>query len=194
MLTDYYDGWATTYEKDAHSLGYVGPRKIADLFAEARSRHLSATEEIVALDAGCGTGLVGPPLTERGVTILDGIDLSHEMVTEAAKTGAYRVLSSGVDLNLGLRETAAGIFDVTVSCGVFTTGHVRPAALDGLLRVTRTGGLVVFTTSQRYLERSSVVEHVEGLVAQGRTRVLERREDQPYLVDERAHYWVLQVL
>ncbi len=50
-----YRDWATSYDTDlVDPLGYVGPRRVADI-AAARCRDLNAH----ILDVGCGTGLVG---------------------------------------------------------------------------------------------------------------------------------------
>ena len=40
----------------------------------------------------------------------------------------------------GLTEYPADAYDLVVSCGVFTLGHVPPQALTGLLRVTEPAG------------------------------------------------------
>ncbi|MFD9865205.1 class I SAM-dependent DNA methyltransferase [Streptomyces alboflavus] len=192
-LDSYYDDWASTYDQDAHNLGYQGPHVMADLFARAVAKHLPGQEAVSVLDAGCGTGLVGPLLVARGATALDGFDLNHSMVTEASRTGAYRILASGVNLDGGLREFAADAFDVTVCLGVFTTGHVRPSSVEGLLRVTRPGGLVLMTTSSRYLADTRFTAHLEALAADGHVQVLDCLPDHTYLGHQQAHYWTLQL-
>jgi len=45
------------------------------------------------LDAGCGTGLVGVALAERGARSIDGVDLSPGMIAKAKETGVYRRLA-----------------------------------------------------------------------------------------------------
>ena len=57
-----YDEWAGTYDDDlaSDSQGYVAPAVAADAVARASG----VDGEI--LDAGCGTGLVGVALAERG--------------------------------------------------------------------------------------------------------------------------------
>lgn len=190
-LSAFYGAWATTYEDDARNMGYEGPQRTAAFLSRLAPRFVPDLATALALDAGCGTGLVGPALRQVGVTTLDGVDLNHEMVTQAAATGAYRHLTSGTDLNLGLPEFAPDAYDLTVSCGVFTTGHVQPRALDGLLRVTRPGGLVLLTTSARYLRDTTFRDHLAELTGRGRARVVECLPDHPYLTRETAHYWAL---
>ncbi|MYT28303.1 methyltransferase domain-containing protein [Streptomyces sp. SID8354] len=193
QLTTYYGSWAATYDRDVHNVRYQGPHVITDLFASVVPRHLSGCGGLTALDAGCGTGLVGQLLDERSVTALDGIDLNHDMISLAAKTNAYRILASGVDLNLGLREIAEDTYDVTVCCGVFTPGHVRPAAVDGLIRVTRPDGLVLLSTRRRYLDETDFEQHLGTLVDDGRVSILECHADRPYTADEPAQYRILTV-
>ncbi|MFV0131533.1 class I SAM-dependent DNA methyltransferase [Streptomyces sp. HMX112] len=187
QLTAYYGSWATTYEQDVRNVDYQGPRIMADLFTSLQRDGTPTT----ALDAGCGTGLIGSQLAARAETTLDGLDLSHAMIAEAAKTGTYRLLTSGVDLNLGLREISAHTYDITLCCGVFTPGHVLPVAVEGLLRVTRPGGYVLLSTRKRYLGETNFVEHLNELCTAQRTEVLQRHVDQPYTADETADYWVL---
>ncbi|GAA2500146.1 class I SAM-dependent methyltransferase [Streptomyces gobitricini] len=191
QLTAYYSSWAPTYERDVTNVHYAGPRIMAEMFS--RLKRQSPASEVTALDAGCGTGLVGRQIAGDRTITLDGLDLSHEMVTEAARTGAYRLLTSGVDLNQGLTEIAAHTYDITVCCGVFTPGHVHPVAVEGLLRVTRPGGHVLLSTRKRYLSETDFTERIESLCAEGRTAVVEHHADRPYTTDEPADYWVLAV-
>ncbi|MDQ6961632.1 MAG: hypothetical protein Q9M28_03755 [Mariprofundaceae bacterium] len=37
-------------------------------------------------------------------------------------------------------------YDVTISCGVFTGGHVPPTSLEELIRVTKQEGLIILST------------------------------------------------
>ncbi|MFI8788955.1 hypothetical protein [Streptomyces sp. NPDC055105] len=50
-------------------------------------------------------------------------------VAEARKTGIYRSLTAGVDMTGELPELEDSTYDVSVSCGVFTRGHVPPSGL-----------------------------------------------------------------
>lgn len=94
------------------------------------------------LDVGCGTGVVGAELARLGVPMIDGIDISPEMLAKAAaKThegrSTYRQLfeadlTSRLDLD---SDTYAGI----VSAGAFTHGHLGPESVTELLRVARPG-------------------------------------------------------
>ena len=192
-LSRYYEDWTPQYDDDVQNIEYRGPEMISDLLMKSINHYLADRKEFSVLDAGCGTGLVGRALTGKADGLaLDGSDLSHTMVAEAAKTGAYGMLSGGVDLNQGLREFSENSFDATVSCGVFTPGHVRPHAVEGLLRVTRPGGIVVVSTRRRYLTETDFEARLETLAEDGKIEILEHHAG-PYVVDEDAEYWVLAV-
>ena len=89
-----YAEWASTYDEDVFGvLGVTGSARIAELLVS-----VLADPAQPVVDLGCGTGAVGQRLAQLGVTTIDGIDLSPEMLTVAARTGAYRNLTVG-DLN-----------------------------------------------------------------------------------------------
>ena len=80
------------------------------------------------LDAGCGTGLVGVSLRRLGVERIVGFDLSAAMLARASATGVYAELHPGIAARAVAvrRRTVRG----AVSVGVFTHGHVGPAAFE----------------------------------------------------------------
>ena len=94
-----------------------------------------------------GTGWVGLALRadRRGPTVLHGLDLSPEMLEQAAAkrtdggTAVYDHLLVG-DLTAVL-PVDDGAYDGVTSCGTFTHGHVGPGAFDELYRIARPGAL-----------------------------------------------------
>ena len=96
-----YRDWAASYDDDVFGrLGFTGSARIAELLVA----HLPDRSAPV-LDLGCGTGAVGVRLAELGVTTIDGVDLSPEMLAIAEQTGAYRTLSVA-DLTAGDLDAA----------------------------------------------------------------------------------------
>ena len=126
-----YRDWADTYDQSfADALGYVSPRKIAELFL---------AEEVsggAILDIGGGTGLLAEHLAGREV---DAIDISAEMLAVATGKGLYRETIVG-DLTKPL-EIADETYDGLVSSGTFTHGHVGPECLPELLRIAKPDAL-----------------------------------------------------
>ncbi len=133
-----YGGWAATYDRDIFGqLGFTGSARIAELLAD-----VLADPRRPVIDLGCGTGAVGRRLAELGITTVDGVDLSPEMIAVAASTGAYRHLSIA-DLN-ALHTLPDAPYAASVSAGTFTAGHVGPDAAARLTELLGRGALVAW--------------------------------------------------
>ena len=79
-----YDDWAQSYDDDLASWSYQAPAVVAETVV---NRHPTAGS---VLDVGCGTGLVGRALRDRGFTgRLLGLDLSQASLDLARLGGAY---------------------------------------------------------------------------------------------------------
>jgi SAM-dependent methyltransferase/MFS family permease len=137
-LRDEYDRIAASYDTWLiDDMGYRSPSSVVDV-----ARRLLSSDARI-LDAGAGTGLLGHELAQAGFTNLEGLDMSGEMLSQAAGKGVYRDLREGM---LGdPLDYPSGTYDSVVSAGVLTTGHAPAACLDELVRITRAGGLVIFT-------------------------------------------------
>jgi predicted TPR repeat methyltransferase len=80
-----YDDWAASYESEISENGYATPGRCA---AALRAVTTDLTKPI--LDFGCGTGLSGLALKLAGFEVIDGLDLSPEMLEQAKAKGIYR--------------------------------------------------------------------------------------------------------
>ena len=133
-----YAEWAETYDTGfVVDSRYVYPQQVAEVFCDG-----FAQLDQPVLDVGCGTGIVGAELARLGVSMIDGIDISPEMLAEArAKTHGdrplYRQLIEAdlTDSNELADHTYAGV----VSAGAFTHGIFGPETISELLRVARPG-------------------------------------------------------
>jgi predicted TPR repeat methyltransferase len=133
-----YRDWAVHYDLDVFgTLCFIGTDRIVDLLAE----HVPDRESAV-LDLGCGTGAAGVRLQSLGFRVVDGVDISPDMLAIAATKGAYRALIEA-DLERPLAVPDAA-YDAAVSAGTFTSGHVGPAAVPGIVRVLRPGAIVAW--------------------------------------------------
>ena len=132
-----YRDWAESYDDDfAQSMDYRAPHRVAELFAE----HAGEGDSPV-LDVGAGTGLVGAHLAQLGVSGVQALDISPEMLAVAMRRGCYtQAIEADLTAPLPLPDDA---FAGVVSAGTFTHGHVGPEAFDELLRVARPGALFV---------------------------------------------------
>lgn len=145
-----YAAWAPTYESEfVVEHGYIYHQQVAAVF-RAGFTHSG----LPVLDVGCGTGIVGAELRRLGCTVIDGIDISPEMLAKARSKihegdgdsdgngngngdSVYRNLIEA-DLTGRVQlgdDSYAGI----VSVGAFTHGHLGPESLLELLRVARLG-------------------------------------------------------
>lgn len=195
-IKDFYRRWAGTYDADLEP-EYGAARFIAgivDSVVHKQGPQLGLQRETArVLDAGCGTGLVGQALHELGYLVLDGVDISQEMVDEAKKRRIYEELTGDVDLSQPLPAAWDNRWDITVSCGVFTLGHVPPEALSTLIDVTRPKGIVAISTRTAYYEQSGYQAVAQRLIDDGTIAPVHQVRDGPYTADSSAHYWAYQV-
>ena len=159
-----YAQWAETYESGFVSQRrYEYPEHVAEIFANS-----VPFADAPVLDVGCGTGMVGQALQRRGLRTIDGIDISPEMLEQArAKVvdgvAVYRTLTEA-DLTRTLSiesDTYAGV----VSVGTFTHGHVGPAALSELVRITRPGGRATIGINAAHFAACEFASTLEALHA-----------------------------
>lgn len=84
-VVNIFDSAAENFDSTLARLEYAVPR----LLTAALTQVLPAVErELVILDAGCGTGLCGPPLRSAARTLV-GVDLSPAMLAKARERGVY---------------------------------------------------------------------------------------------------------
>lgn len=172
-----YGAWAETYDAEfGAAWGYIAPREIARIYGEESDGNAPV------LDIGAGTGLVAEHL---GALTVDAIDITPEMLAVAAEKGLYRRRILG-DL-LAPLEMADDSYGGVISCGTFTHGHVGPACLPELLRVTRPGALFVCGTIPAVLDGLGFGSALATLVAEGRITPVAFRQIDIYDKGHHAH-------
>ena len=176
-LMEVYDSWADRYDQDLlKDWGYSSPQTAVHSLQEAM-----VTSDLHVLDAGCGTGLVGVLLKEAGVSSITGIDYSPGMLARADMKGVYDTLHT-MDMNEAL-TLPSGCFDAVTCIGTFTFTHVKPSALRELVRVTRTGGVLVFTVRDDYWHETLFMDLVAELHMTKKVQV-EQIRLEPYIHSE----------
>ena len=158
------------------------PQTAVDGLARASAGLTIDPAEIVLLDLGAGTGLVGELTRELGVPTVIGLDS-----LPAARTACLRD-RPGVYLDYLIGDLAApspGLLarlrehrpTALISAGAFGGTHAPPAALLGALALLPTGAPVVFTIDERWMDtdgpggfRAAVAQ----LLASDQLRLLER--------------------
>ena len=133
------------------------------------------------LDAACGTGLVGESLALLGYR-LTGCDVSPRMLAAAQRTGAYAALAQG---DLAALPFADNAFAGFIAMGATGPGHAPPAALAELARVTRPGGVGVFSLREDTFEAQGFPSAIEALGAARIWREVHRTDAfRAYLLGE----------
>ena len=145
-LLKYYQKWTkkNKYNQDMVDLDYSAPKEAVSLL----KRH-TLNNNCKILDAGCGTGLVGLELKKSGYLNIVGVDFSQDMLNLIPK-GIYKKIEK-IDLNKTLKFKDS-IYDIVMCVGTFTYGHVKPEALDELIRITKDKGLICFTINEGIYE------------------------------------------
>ncbi|MCA9686480.1 MAG: class I SAM-dependent methyltransferase [Myxococcales bacterium] len=170
-LSRRYDAWAEDYDQHLEgALDYVAPALGVAMFAE----HVPLDARV--LDVGAGTGLVGERLHAAGYRDITGVDYSPGMLAQARKKQVYSRLA--VQDLLEPLDLESASFDALISIGVFSFGHVTAEAFAELIRVTRPGGIILFSVLRAFYEHGSFRADLEALEKAGRWTL--RMAGQPF--------------
>ncbi len=134
-----YDNWANSYDADVKGFGIQLPYVGASIFSQ-----FVPLDTVPILDAGCGTAMHTIPLRLAGFNEFHGIDISDRMLEIAANHEVYNSLQRMV---LGEElEFETNFFAATYCIGAMGPGHAPPECLNEFVRVTQSGGQIVFST------------------------------------------------
>ena len=181
-----YRDWAGSYDADfARNSDYILHEQVA--------RHFTLIGGFgPVLDVGAGTGLCGAALAARGITPIDGTDISPEMLAVAATKDVYRDLFAANLLD-GL-PVPARPYQGAVSSGTFTHGHVGPEGIGRVLDVLRPRAWVVISVNAAHYAAAGFEDKMTALEPQiealsltkvaiyGPTATGEHADDQALLV------------
>ncbi len=150
-----YKQWASDYNSDLKSFGYVAPQVGVNLFVQK-----VLNKQSLIHDAGCGTGLVGELLKQHGYNNAHGSDFSDDMLEKAEATGCYRKLMN-LDFGAPLSLPDNG-YDAAISIGVYTK-RFKQHFISEMIRTVRPLGYVVFSCREQYYSEviTLVTEHLK---------------------------------
>ncbi len=156
-LLKYYQDWTDNnkYNKDMVDWNYTAPQETVSVL---RKYTLNKNSKI--LDAGCGTGLVGIELKKYDYSNIEGVDFSQSML-DLIPQNIYQKIEK-IDLNKPLKFKN-NIYDVVMCVGTFTYGHVKPHALDEIIRITKNKGLICFTINEGIYEEYGFDKKIKEL-------------------------------
>ncbi|MCC5865511.1 MAG: tetratricopeptide repeat protein [Wenzhouxiangella sp.] len=132
-----FDRYAEDFDQSlTEELGYRIPWLVAEIFSSLQPK----PQEI--LDLGCGTGLVGHAMSDRGLD-LDGVDLSEAMLDKARQRRLYRrvVQAEIVDF----LEQSADTWEAIVAADVLIYLGELDRLMTAVARRLRPGGWFCFS-------------------------------------------------
>jgi predicted TPR repeat methyltransferase len=162
-----YDDWAASYETEISEHGYATPGRCA----AALAAHVPDTDATI-LDFGCGTGLSGRALKLAGFGVIDGVDLSADMLKRAKTKGIYRKLSQ-IEAAVPLLHRP-GAYAAIAAIGVIGAGAAPLAAFDTVMNGLARGGRFVFSFNDHSLQDPAFENKVHHYVNAGTARILFR--------------------
>jgi predicted TPR repeat methyltransferase len=185
-----FDEYAVRFEHElVVDLGYSVPPVLGRMVADA----LAGRRAVRSVDLGCGTGLMGVELRAHCI-ILEGVDLSARMLTEARAKGLYDRLERA-ELVEFLRTDPGG-FDLLTAADTLIYCGALPPILASAHSALAPGGLFGFSLelhdgSGTLLQRRSLryAHNAEGAVADcvaagfeivtAKRMAIRRERDQP---------------
>ena len=188
QLVDRYDEAAEVYDEAmSDDVGWTGHVELAKVVG----RYVANDARL--LDAGAGTGMLGDELAKLGFDNMDANDLSPGMLDRASSKGIYadcRVMELGQRL-----DYPDDCYDAVTVCGVFTPNHAPASSLEELVRITKPGGLVLYTLRSDETPEDFLVKP-KALEAAGAWALVEACEPFASIASEpqiRHRCWVYRV-
>jgi len=139
-----YDAWSKSYEAEVAENGYATPGRCA-----AALKSFTSNMSAPVLDFGCGTGLSGLAMKLAGFEVIDGLDLSSEMLSQAESKGIYRktrLVEAGAPL-----AHRPGDYAAIAAIGVIGAGAAPISVLHTLMKGLGKGGLLVLSFNDHAL-------------------------------------------
>jgi predicted TPR repeat methyltransferase len=184
QIAEIYDEWAASYDSEiVDELGYAMPNRVAAMLPT-----LLETPDARILDIGCGTGVSGQKIAERGYRHIDGCDISAQMLGKAKALNLYERLFHA-DLGAPPIDVADASYDAVTVVGAFAYGHLKANALDEILRVVVDGGLIILTTNDHYYAEGSLDAYIMQLDQQDQI-VLLAKEHGDHMPGKDVGGWV----
>jgi len=182
-LLKYYQDWTkkNKYNQDMINWKYTAPQETVLVL-----KKYALNNKCKILDAGCGTGLVGIELKKCGYSNIDGVDFSQNML-DLIPQDIYKKIEK-VDLNKALKFKT-NMYDIVMCVGTFTYGHVKPQALDELIRITKNGGLICFTINEGIYEEYGFDNKIKELTNNKLWNVKEFFKSD-YIVNKDVNAWL----
>lgn len=183
---DLYTDWAKSYDEEVRKNGYATPGRCA-----AALKAVASDLNTPVLDFGCGTGLSGLALSLAGFKVIDGVDLTQEMLDRAAEKMLYRSLTR-TDPTQPF-PVNKGDYALITAIGVIGAGAAPIEVFDMLLNLLPEGGKMVLSFNDHTLEDPAYVGRITHAVQSGMAIVLsESYGDHLPGVDMKSKVYVIE--
>ena len=161
-LRDHYDGIANYYNLFLETNDYILHKNVAEIF-NAQWKDLVGN----VLDVCCGTGKLGAEIknTMSSRLVVDGLDFSSNMLVYAESWGLYNALH-----NVNIKEDLSVIsqkYDVLVSSGAFTPGHLNADDLVRLVGLMNHHGRAFISVKKDLFEEGNFDARLQQEVENG---------------------------
>ena len=182
-VLDYYDKWAnkSQFNKDMIDWNYTAPLNTVHLL----DQYIDNKNAII-LDAGCGTGLAGIELKNKGYVNIHGVDFSQRMLN-LIPHGIYQTTEL-IDLNHPLKFEK-DTFDAITCVGTFTYGHVKAHALYEFVRIVKKQGLICFTINEGIYEEYGFDQKIKEL-SNNNFWVMKEFFKSDYIASKNVNAWL----
>jgi predicted TPR repeat methyltransferase len=137
-VQELFDAFSSDFDEKLARLEYRAPT----LALQQLAASFPAEVQFDVLDAGCGTGLCGPPLRAYA-RHLTGLDLSERMIAKARARGCYDALIAA-ELGEHLKANA-GAYDLIVCVDTLCYFGALEEILCSARHALRSAGALVFT-------------------------------------------------
>lgn len=137
-VEEYYNQWASDYDKNIRDFGYDAPEYTARLLKK------NSKLEGTICDAGCGSGLTGQALNEAGFKSIIGFDLSTDFAKVAMEKKVYETVDI-VNMHERPFKYEDNHFSNLICIGTLTYIEDVPTVLREFARITKPGGMVIFS-------------------------------------------------
>lgn len=169
-----YSKFAPVYDESVENWGYQCYKKATELLQP----YVGLEQPI--LDAGCGTGLAGQSLQEKGYRQLTGIDISPDMLERAKQIGCYHKMHLQ-DLSDTPYPFVDNQFAAITCIGVFSLIIEPRPILQEFWRVLQPGGYLVFTQQAVLFEKHGYADVLQDFEQHGHFKRISMSEPVVYL-------------
>ena len=125
-------------------------------------------------------------IKKNGYSNIEGVDFSQNML-DLIPRNIYKKIEK-VDLNKPLKFNT-NMYDAVTCVGTFTYGHVKPQALNELIRIIKNKGLICFTVNEGIYEKYGFDNKIKELTNSKLWNIKEFFKSS-YIVNKNVGAWL----